>query len=779
MEVTSQIIGSEGSILCYNLNKQFSTVKKVIITKEILMASFDADKLRTLIGELKSSDFNTYEKIFNDSPHVFEGNLKSDLYTQIQDALNRVSNNYMDVKLKDYNFMHSVSNAKFNITLRCESFSITQYYIEKGSLTTNIKSLIKDYLRFKGNLLRLNMLENFQIEIYESEEIYKKIYLKKEGNAIVLSAFFGFPKNSPFDYATGCEFYVSKGNEFQFFKNNQTTAVLREHGKLVEKEINVQQNVLSNEDLVLINEKTKNIEDALIDCYITDKGQFKILSLSLIDSPIGDYSENGFIINKSLNNYDRIAIVNMRDNFEEDFVNPRYLLLKGEGSIKEFLADIQIVNNIDGIIITKNFYSLFLETIGQEKNIDILYFNGQLQKALDEKINWVKFNIESSQNNKEASPFSQIISTQNKEKDEMLERLKNVDLNTPKRDSIRNDVNQKTIEQMALGIIGSEESSFNKPQNTSLMNSTPPSSNGEKKSAIGMLMASALTQKDKMQVPKSNQSIPPQIKQNTLDQQLPQEVQKDLNKYAMQDSLVHREEMDSFDNNQKYSQDAKDDFSQAKDKAINDAINFESLNINDNQFVTNDSFLNNQQGYRTEQNINNKMSNVDITRYDGVLATQIITTPNLKGDSFFVDMNTISQLRGGKAYYLTLNPSEMKNPNLNYVLPIGLNSKDITNCSLLINSTQDYFLIDKNQKNVKYFVNITQMNESLKKNFIYDITNKIGSIFLVCNKADIDLIEDKINMIEGLQVQNIETNTELEEIKIKILSFEKKFLMRQ
>ena len=71
-----------------------------------------------------------------------------------------------------------------------------------------------------------------------------------------------FHKNTPYNYNLGSEFYISKGEDFKFFKNKQNFAIIREHNKLIEKEIQAKDNILTNEDLMLINDKTKHIEDA-------------------------------------------------------------------------------------------------------------------------------------------------------------------------------------------------------------------------------------------------------------------------------------------------------------------------------------------------------------------------------------------------------------------------------------------------------------------------------------------------------------------------------------
>ena len=55
------------------------------------------------------------------------------------------------------------------------------------------------------------------------------------------------------------------------------------------------------------------------------------------------------------------------------------------------------------------------------------------------KINWETIDIETSQTVNESNPFSQIINEQNKEKDEMLEKLKNIDLSTPEQDQFNEE----------------------------------------------------------------------------------------------------------------------------------------------------------------------------------------------------------------------------------------------------------------------------------------------------------------------------------------------------
>ncbi|MDA3854795.1 MAG: hypothetical protein PF569_00950 [Candidatus Woesearchaeota archaeon] len=746
MENNTQILGNENSVIYYNLNKQFSNIKKVIITKEIILNSFENSRVPELLEKLKGSNSQTYDSIVEENLSALDSNLIGDFYKEIQENLNKISDSYMDVKLKDYNFMNSVSNTKFNLTLRTESFSITNYYIEKGAMLSNIKGLIREYLKLKANKLRIPRIDNFQIEIYETEEMYKQVFLKKDSDTLILSANYGFQKNIPFNYNLGSEFYISRGENFKFFKNKQNFAIIREHNRLVEKEIEIKENILTNEDLVLINKKTKHIEDALIECYITNKGNFKIINVSLIENHFTNYSDNGFVINKSTNNYDRVSILTIRDNFDDESVNPRYLLLKNDSEIKEFITNLENIDKIDGIILTQNFYSPLLDKLGVDKNLDIIYFDKQLQKSLDEKINWETLDIENSARQNIDNPFAGIISEQTKEKDIFLEKLKNIDLNTSSQRSQSKE--QEKISSLMNNITGSDESSFNQGNrgggNNNMFSGSSYNSNGEKKSAMGMLADTIINNN-------LSNTNPPQreervVEQGVVQQQPYVEEQKDLNSYSSQEQSQNNE---SFG------------FGNMFDEPVKQEVYREEVQ---QQPQVPD--------YHREE--------IDVSVYEGILATEIIGTPNLSNvNSYFVDMNTISQVDRGTIYYLTLVKEEMRNPNLNYILPIRLNDENIKDCSLLITNPTDFFLIDENQKNVEYFVNIFEINDAIKEKFLSDIIKKVGPISLICSKDDLKYVETNIKNIKRVKVKNIEYEEDLEEIRNKILGFEKRVLMKK
>ncbi len=774
------IIGNENSVIYYNLNKQFTNLKKIIITGDEILNSYESSQIKELINKLKTIKKNNYKEILEENSYLFDTNLNNEIYKKIQESLKKISEQYMDVQLKDYNFMNSVSNTKFNITLRCENFSITNFYVEKGTFIKNIMNLVKQYLSFEGNLFRLSKLEKFQVEIYESEEIYKSVYLKKENNKLLLASYFGFPNNKPINYQVGNEFYISKDNDFKFYKNKQTDAILKEHTNIVSKEINSQEKILSNEDLILINEKTKNIDDALIECYINSKNHLRIVNVSVIENPIDSYSDNGFIIKKSTNNYDRVSVLTMQDDLEEDTVNPKYLLLKSTNDIKEILSNITILSNVDGIIITKNFYIPYLTKIGELKNIDILYSNKPLNKSLDQKINWENFDIETKEDFgiQEINPFSKILGERNKEKDEMLEKLKNIDLSTPEKNKFNRE-DDYMIEDTINSIIGSSNSSFNKGKATNY-GSSVGSGNGSSgtssmysqgsvgssgvKGALGLLADAAFSQQANNQ----------QRRMQEEEEQKRKMIEEEKRKAMMEES--QRQQNTSFSDFTSIPD--SDEISEKFPKTMDDFFSGGSM-PNVEEAVANATVIKEEVTYpKPERNLE-IMEDINLARYEDIVATEVIGAPNLSVDAFYADMNTISQVSGGKIYFLTLNKDEMTNKNLNYVLPIGLNSPDISGCSLLVNNINDYFLIDINQKNVKYFVNVNEINQTIKKEFINEIINKVGPITLICMKKDIELIGEHINKIRGIYVKDVNSNSELEEIKRQMLVFEKNFLINK
>ena len=129
-----------------------------------------------------------------------------------------------------------------------------------------------------------------------------------------------------------------------------------------------------------------------------------------------------------------------------------------------------------------------------EKNLilDIIYYKYHLDKTFDIKLDLENIEIGNKQEESpfENNPFSNILSEQKEEKDEFLDRLKNIDLSTPKTHEIQENNNISQVSNITEKIISSPKSKINSG-NTSNISSFGGSSD-EKLSAIGMLANSVL-----------------------------------------------------------------------------------------------------------------------------------------------------------------------------------------------------------------------------------------------------------------------------------------------
>jgi hypothetical protein len=487
-----EVIGNISSVIDYNLNEQYSNVKKIILTGDEIISSFEDVGANEVFDKLSNSTNESYSSNLRSAidSGILDSTISANLYKQITEKLSTISDTIMDIQLQGYNFMNTVSNTKFSLTLRCETFSISRHYEERGSFLSVVRSLILDYLEFFGNTQRLKRLKNFQIEIYESEDMHKHIFLKKDGSKLILASNFGFSKSNPVDFITGSEFYFSTGEGFNFFRNSQTTAILREHTKLVESPIQTRDKILSDEELININNATKHISDAIIELQLTKKGKLRIFNLSVLDNNVTFGSDNGFYINKSSKNYNRISLVTQRDNLNEEMPNPKYLLLRNINEIQNFLNDTRCLIYIDGIVLTDNFYSPLLDSFGDLNDIDIIYHKHELNKSLDIELNSKEVLIGNSTQNAQTNPFNKILDTRNKEKHEHLEKLRRADLSTPQQVQHNSQMEQRTVNNITNELIASPNSSFNSNSN-SYGSPIPQSQSGKKLSAIDMLMYAA------------------------------------------------------------------------------------------------------------------------------------------------------------------------------------------------------------------------------------------------------------------------------------------------
>jgi len=812
------IVGNESSIIYYNLNKQYSNIKKIIITKEIILNSFESPDLHHLFERLKSIEVNNYFDLVKQSKEdgVLDIKLKNDLYSQIHNLLPKLSDTLMDVQLDNFNFMNSVSNSNLTITLRTSSFSISKYYQEKGSILSAIRYLIEDYLLNYINKYRTNKIDDFQIEIYESEEIYKKVLLKKESNILQLYSSFGFSYNLPFDHEIGGEIYYSIGDDFSFYKNKQTHAIVRDHTKIVESEIEHRKRILSNEELVLINNTTKNIDDALIELYINSKGGIKILNISLLENQLYQKSDSGFILNKSSKNYNTISTITLRDDLSEELLNPKYLLIRNVNEVKELLSDLSIIEKVDGVIFTINFYSPAFDKLFLKYDKDLLFFNKNIPKTLECSIDWQNIDIvlkDSDLNkniNTSSDAFSNIIGLNNKRNQEEINKLDNIDLSTPnpaKRGGLSN--NSNNVSNIAQSLVSSENSSINNSQSSQNQSS---SQNNKKKSAIDFLVDSAMVGPKNTE---SNQKVIQEerefIEENSINEtsnihnnnNIDNNNSIDRNIYQNDDKLENIGKNNNyFDDFSKYEQNQENEEKQIQENSINNNAN-NNFNNQTVDYNSNDFFSDNLSSEKTnilDSNnnetdiqinsikediyINEETRNIkiDINNYENILATNILTSPNINlSKSFFVDVNSYVSISSSNAkiFYLTNQTSDFTNPNLNYILPIDLYHNELEVDYLLINSVEDYFLLDNDLiKEKKIFVNLSKIDKKIRKNFFKSIIKNIKNISLIIIKDDLDYIQDNIERIENIMIRDLESDEDYNLQINKILSFEKKYLMK-
>lgn len=771
MENNLEIIGNESDVIHYNLNKQYSTVRKVIITNEEIFSSFEDPSIEGVFSKLEQSNSQNYLEVLSEckKSRIFDSSLKAELYKILNETLPKISSSMADIKLKEYNFMNSVSNTKFTVTIRCESFSITKYYLEKAELLTAIRNLLREYVDFKGNMFRTSNIKNFQIEISESEEIAKCITLKKEGPSLILSSIFGFEKNSPINYTCGNEFYVSVGEKFNFYKNFQTTAIVREYNKLVEAKTKEIEKVLTNDELVLINNTTRHINDVIIEMYINRKGALRILNISLAQNSIYQNSENGFVINMSSKNHETINLVSLRDNLTkpenlDETQIPNYLLIRNENEVKDLFLEFEKVNLIDGIILTTNFYSPILDKIGQLKNINVIYYNKQLHKVKDVRIDMNKVLIETPtqiQQSQSATAFSGILNEQRKGLDIEVEKLKRAEMSVQSRQrpAQNNNVAHEDISSLAQGLISSPNASV--PTNTKMaLNNN--SSQG-KKSAIGFLADVALNTVAQRGYSEEGE--------RTTQTQAPQ-------RPTSQDVPIRGPGM---------SQNQPKSFIKMKEPVSQPQMQQQTLSQQSQvqQAVYGGPQVQAQQAMQQTVSAASILDSaapkkpiVNKERYDSVIAVKILTNPGINSESYFADVNNISEITGGEIFFLTTNPEEMTNASLKYILPITMQTENTSKCHLLINSINEFFLVDEKKEGFEYFVNLSHIDESIKKNYLKSVANKLGRVSLILLKEDISLIEDIVSKVDGVYVRDIESDEDYTFVKDKILTLEKRFLMK-
>ena len=97
------VLGSESSLLDFHMNSQYSNVKKLLITNEIILNSFDTSTLADFISGQKEANPQDYLTSVNspENSNLFEGNFQDEFYKYLQEYLLKLSDE-LNVELKDY-----------------------------------------------------------------------------------------------------------------------------------------------------------------------------------------------------------------------------------------------------------------------------------------------------------------------------------------------------------------------------------------------------------------------------------------------------------------------------------------------------------------------------------------------------------------------------------------------------------------------------------------------------------------------------------------------------
>ncbi len=721
MTVKFEVLGPENSVLYYHLNKQFCNVNKVVITSQTILNALEKNEIIEIIENLQNAPSENFQTYLQDAKErdIFSKGFKDEFYKVIQEHIQKISGD-MDINLKDYNFMSSVSNTKFTITLRCESFTISNEYIEKGAILTSMRNLLEKYLFCSVNPIRKDRLKNFQIEISVSSETHKKIYLKKEGTSLLLYAGFGFQRNEPINYISGGELYCCKDDDFAFFENKQQNAIIREHGKLVEEEIHHKEKIISHDELVNIHKQTKDIEDALIELEISNKGNLRIVHVSVLESSCGPYSKDTAIFHKSSKNYTKLALLSLREDFDGTSPNPEYALIRSDGELKEFLNSLDICEKIDGIVLTYPFYSPLLDIIGEQKDMDIIYSTKHLQKTLETTFNHNEITFDIGENSFSENPFGNLLEKEKRKPDEMLERLKNIDLSTPSpqhkeedKPSQRPDANH--INSIAQSIISSPDSSTKRSGGISWGN-TP--SKGSKKSAIDLLADKALGREEPTPEPVNSEE--------NIDLHSSNLVMKDIT-----------------------SADLTPLSDEQANESIQKAMNHETL-----------------------------FSAAEISeKYENIIGTRLLTLPNVPSKNYFTDSSSMPQSHDIERLFVTVStPEQITSQNAKHILPISY-AQSHKNKYYLITTLQDYFKIPENRAN-HFFVNLSYIETSLRPQFLEALKEKLSSFSLIIHKEDLELLENTIGFLRYVVIKDITSIEEFERYKINIAEIEKRALLK-
>jgi len=846
MDTKIVILGESNEIKNLSFIKAYVNISKIIITSNFLLKNFNE---REIISIFSKNPININEE---DKSKINQSKFNNELYEKIQDNLKEISSVHLDVNIQNLNFVSALSGGRFNIRLRTESFTITDYFIEKGEILGKIKKLLIEYLDFKGNFLRKESLSNFQIEIFESDDIYKSIILKKYEDSFILASSFGFSKtNFIIDSLNSPEIYISKGRDYKLFKSKQLQYYKREHSKIIESSINVNK-VLTNEDLKLIYEKTRNIKDLIIEMYITEKGKLKIIDIDISYEKIDKASPDGFYIYKNNFDINKISLIGLQDDLETEYPYPVYLLIKNNLEIEEFFNNIpnylneKYLPHFDGIVFTENIFSQYLTKIGDEFNIDVIYFNKELNKSNTVEIT-KPLNFSSIQQNNDTSDIKNLFKTE--EEDKLLTKLKNINLelnqdttSTNLNNNFKNenlDTNNNNNNQKSSKI-DNQNNLHNFAQNflyhKNKKKEEEYQEEGEKMGAINFFTKKALETQNSLKGEKSglnnnnnnldnknnntlqkeqNNSINlsnqhenlispeenynNETKTNTLTQlnniftgnnqqnqdntinnnynnnnSLENNYNTHINKLTKKEEIIKKELELEKNKLNRILQELNNSFSEIKKNnelvgKFRETLD-ENLNLNT---INKNNFLNDNNNKNI--NNNNNIKEEVLNKFENILSISLI---GISEFGELVDKLFVSEYNNynKESFMLVSSKEEIKEEyNINYILPFSEDINEEDKYYYLINNTEAFFHLNGHSKG--YFVNTNNLNKKTINKFIENLYKKNKNLYIIIKKEELELLNKIINYIKGVYITDLNNEEEINNIKNKLLKYEKEQLI--
>ena len=361
------ILGNEFQIKNFDLIEDKIDIKKLFITKEKLNEIYSESKL---IDYLKEDVENYVENILELKREDvdFNDNFNEEFKEKIRELLDLK----IDSELKS-SLLDNLTNSKFTVAINYGIGQKKIEFVEFSILRNMLNKLLFGFCDFYQK--NKNLIKNFHIEIYESFDVSKTILIQKNQTSFEIYSLYGHNENyleNNLNLGICGEIYISKEDNFKFFKNKQKTIFLKDrNGSMKNFEMHSQNKILTNEDLEKINDITKDLQYLFLEILVTKDNKFLISNFMEKNYPITIINENGFCITKkSLKEFEINLVKPNEENLDD---TASYIFIDNKNDFLNFLKNIENLKKYSGVICCINFYSKFVFEICDKFNLDFIY----------------------------------------------------------------------------------------------------------------------------------------------------------------------------------------------------------------------------------------------------------------------------------------------------------------------------------------------------------------------------------------------------------------------